>query len=91
MVAILPDDFFDEWLEGRLDLDEDLQLIDQSLEESPRSDDDSMPLVVRVAQSIHDSLERVESTFIILDSASDVSLLPRRNIPDNSHGASQRR
>ena len=59
-----------------LDLDEDLHLIDQSLEESPRSDDDSMPLVVRVAQSIHDSLERVESTFIILDSASDVSLLP---------------
>ena len=39
----LPDDFFYEWFEGRLDFEEDLQLIDQSLGQSPRSDDDATP------------------------------------------------
>ena len=32
MVVSLPDDFFYDWFEGRLDLDADLQFIDQSLE-----------------------------------------------------------
>ena len=71
--------------------DENLQLIDQGLEQSPRSDDDASPLVVRAAQSIEDAQsEHVESTFIILDSGSDVSLLPRSYVPDNLHGASHR-
>ncbi len=76
MVTSLPDDFFYDWLEGRLDLDGDLQLIDQSLEKSPRSDDDSVPLIVRVAQSIEEFSGGSESTVILLDSGSDVSLLP---------------
>ena len=91
MVVSMPSDFFYEWFEGRLDFDESLQLIDQSLEQSPRSDDDAIPLVVRVAQSVEDlSREHVESTFIILDSGSDVSLLPRGHIPDSSLGATHR-
>ena len=66
MVVSIPSDFFYEWFEGRLDFDENLQLIDQSLEQSPRSDDDAIPLVVRVAQSVEDlSCEHVENTFII--------------------------
>ena len=90
VVTSLPDDFFYDWLEGRLDLDRDLQLIDQSLEKSPRSDDDSVPLIVRVAQSLEEFSGGSESTFIILDSGSDVSLLPRSYIPDSSHGVSHR-
>ncbi len=34
--------------------------------------------------------DTVESTFIILDSGSDVSLLPRSHVPDNSQGATHR-
>ena len=90
MVTSFSDDFFNDWLEGRLDLDGDLQLIDQSLEQSPRSDDDSVPLIVRVAQSTEEFSGGSESTFIILDSGSDVSLLPRSYIPDSSHGVSHR-
>ena len=91
VVVSMPSDFFYEWFEGRLDFDENLQLIDQSLEQSPRSDDDAIPLVVRVAQSVEDlSCEHVENTFIILDSGSDVSLLPRSYIPDSSLGATHR-
>ena len=90
MVTLLPDDFFYDWFEGRLDLDGDLQLIDQSLEQSPRSDDDAIPLVVRAAQSVGEVADTVESTFIILDSGSDVSLLPRSYVPDNSQGATHR-
>ncbi len=90
MVTLLPDDFFYDWFESRLDLDGDLQLIDQSLEQSPRSDDDAIPLVVRAAQSVGEVADTVESTFIILDSGSDVSLLPRSYLPDNSQGATHR-
>ena len=91
MVMSLPSDFFYEWFEGRLDFDENLHLIDQSVEQSPRSDDDGMPLVVRAAQSEeYQSCEHVENTFIILDSGSDVSLLPRSYIPDSSLGATHR-
>ncbi len=67
-----------------------LQLIDQSVEQSPRSDDDAIPLVVRAAQSIDGGTDRVEDTFIILDSGSDVSLLPRNYVPGNVHGATHR-
>ena len=73
-----------------MDLDEDLQFIDQSLEQSPRSDDDAIPLVVRVAQSVNECSDTVESTFIILDSGSDVSLLPRSYVPDKARGATHR-
>ena len=91
MVMSLPSDFFYDWFEGRLDLDENLHLIDQSVEQSPRSDDDAMPLVLRVAQSAEQqNCEHVEDTFIILDSGSDVSLLPRSYIPDSSFGATHR-
>ena len=90
MVTTLPDDFFYDWMEGRLDLDEDLQFIDQSLEQSPRSDDDSVPLLVRVAQSVEETSNVSESTFIILASGSDVSLLPRSYIPDSAHGVFHR-
>ena len=91
MVMSLPSDFFYEWFEGRLDFDENLHLIDQSVEQSPRSDDDGMPLVVRAAQSEeYQSCEHVENTVIILDSGSDVSLLPRSYIPDSSLGATHR-
>ena len=73
-----------------MDLDEDLQFIDQSLEQSPRSDDDAIPLLVRVAQSVNEFSDTVESTFIILDSGSDVSLLPRSYVPDKARGATHR-
>ena len=89
MVASLTQDFFYDWFEGRLDLDPELQFIDQSLEQSPRSEDDATPLVVRVAQTEDLEAEK-ETTFIILDSGSDVSLLPRSYVPDNPHGASHR-
>ncbi len=61
----MPSDFFYEWFEGRLDLDENLQFIDQGLEQSPRSDDDATPLVVRAAQSVEEGIpEKVENTRI---------------------------
>ena len=89
MVASLTQDFFYDWFEGRLDLDPELQFIDQRLEQSPRSEDDATPLIVRVAQTEDLEVEK-ETTFIILDSGSDVSLLPRSYVPDNPHGASHR-
>ena len=47
-------------------------------------------MIVRAAQSADLEVERVETTSIILDSGSDVSLLPRSYVPDSPHGASHR-
>ena len=79
-------DFFYDWFEGRLDLDSDLQFIDESLDQSPKGDDGEW-LQVRVAQSGDSSATGGQETFLILDSGSDVSSLPRDYLPDASAGS----
>ena len=86
MVASSQDDFFYDWFEGRLDLDSDLQFIDESLDQSPKSDDGEW-MQVRVAQSGELPASSGQETFLILDSGSDVSLLPRDYLPDVSTGS----
>ena len=82
---IVSGDFFYDWFEGKLDLDEDDQFIAESLDQSPRSDHGSW-MSVRVAQDEYNSPElQGQDTFIILDSGSDVSLLPRDYVPDAGH------
>ena len=78
--------FFYDWFEGRLDLDSDLQFIDESLDQSPKSDDGEW-MQVRVAQNGELSASSGQETFLILDSGSDVSLLPRDYLPDVSTGS----
>lgn len=69
-----------------MDLDEDDNFIAESLDQSPRSDDPDW-MSVRVAQVETNVAEMSEQdTFIILDSGSDVSLLPRSYIPDGGAG-----
>ena len=83
------EDFFYDWFEGKLDLDEDDNFIAESLDQSPRSDDpDWMSVRVAQVENIHEVNE--QETFIILDSGSDVSLLPRDYIPDGNVGVGQR-
>ncbi len=83
-------DFFSDWFEGLLDLDENLELIDKSVEKSPRSDDGGF-MSVRVAQDVcYDAGMEGQPTFIILDSGSDASLLPRNYIPDDNQNTGHR-
>ena len=87
---IVSGDFFYDWFEGKVDLDEDDQFIAESLDQSPRSDHVSW-MSVRVAQDEYNPPEfQGQDTFIILDSGSDVSLLPRDYIPDGVTGAGHR-
>ena len=79
-------DFFYEWFEGRLDLDQNENFIAESLDQSPRSDESDF-MIVRVARDGEDFQSSCgQDTFIILDSGSDVSLLPREYIPDGLVG-----
>ena len=86
MVVSSRDDFFYDWFEGRLDLDSDLHFIDESLDQSPKSDDGEW-MQVRVAQSGELPASSGQETFLILDSGSDVSLLIRDYLPDVSAGS----
>ena len=87
MVTSFQNDFFYDWFEGTLDLDSNLHFIDESLDQSPKSDDDGEWLQVRVAQRGEAPIEDGQDTFLILDSGSDVSLLPRDYLPDESTGS----
>eukprot|EP00434_Breviolum_minutum_P046163 symbB.v1.2.041594.t1/scaffold8386.1/size6561/1 len=71
MVVSSRDDFFYDWFEGRLDLDSDLQFIDESLDQSPKSDDGEW-MQVRVAQSGELPASGVKKAEILVkDSADD--------------------
>lgn len=70
---IASEDFFYEWFEGKLDLDQDDSFIAESLDQSPRCDDSEW-MSVRVARAETSFPESYgQDTFIILDFGSHVS------------------
>eukprot|EP00434_Breviolum_minutum_P043737 symbB.v1.2.039002.t1/scaffold6288.1/size30759/2 len=85
-------DFFYDWFEGRYDIDENLCVIDEDISLSPASNtidiDEDECLHVRVAVSEW-SEPQGEKSCIILDSGSDVSLLPLSFLADSGNAAKE--
>ena len=78
-------DFFFDWFESPLDLDEGDNFISESLEQSPRSETDETWMIIRATcDDYAESETQGQSTFIILDSGSDVSILPDDFAPGDS-------
>ena len=66
-------------------MDEDDNSISESLEQSPRSETDETSMIVRsTCDDYAESETQGQSTFIILDSGSEVSLLPRDCVTGDS-------
>ena len=85
-------DFFYDWFEGRYDIDADLCVIDEDISLSPASNtidaDEDECLHVRVAVSEWTEPQG-EKSCIILDSGSDVSLLPMSFLADSGNTAKE--
>ena len=84
-------DFFYDWFEGRYDIDSNLCVIDEDISLSPVSDAmdvDDECLHIRAAISEW-SEPQGEKSCIILDSGSDVSLLPMSFLADSGNETSK--
>ena len=85
-------DFFYDWFEGRYDIDANLCVIDEDISLSPASNtidaDEDECLHVRVAVSEWNEPQG-EKSCIILDSGSDVSLLPMSFLADSGNTAKE--
>ena len=77
-------DFFYDWFEGRYDIDSNLCVIDEDISLSPVSDVMSVDECLHVRAMISE-WPRCEKSCIILDSGSDVSLLPMSFVADSSN------
>ena len=80
-------DFFYDWFEGRYDIDSNLCVIDEDISLSPVSDAmdiDDECLHIRAAISEWPEPQG-EKSWIILDSGSDVSLLPMSFLADSGN------
>ena len=76
-------DFFYDWFEGRYDIDSNLCVIDEDISLSPVSDAMSVDECLHVRAMISELPEpQGEKSCIILDSGSDVSLLPMSFVAD---------
>ena len=77
-------DFFYDWFEGRYDIDSNLCVIDEDISLSPVSDAMSVDECLHVRAMISELPEpQHERSCIILDSGSDVSLLPMSFVADS--------
>ena len=84
-------DFFYDWFEGRYDIDSNLCVIDEDISLSPVSDAmdvDDECLHIRAAISEWSEAQG-ETSCIILDSGSDVSLLPMSFLADSGNETSK--
>ena len=79
-------DFFFDWFAGRYDIDSNLCVIDEDISLSPVSEAMSVDEFLHVRAMISELLEpQCEKSCIILDSGSDVSLLPMSFVADSSN------
>ena len=84
-------DFFYDWFEGRYDIDSNLCVIGEDISPSPVSDAMSVDECLHVRAMISELLEpQGEKSCIILDSGSDVSLLPMSFVADSDSTSRER-